>query len=166
MSRSLLTVVMVLLVALGGGGVLILGDGAEDPGDRAPNTTAPRAGTDPRTAEDPEGCRRTSGVVDLGISGTRYPEVRAHWERAVRAGRPRILTINRAGAADRRRILLRGIPTRPGDDRDEYPPAMARTTPDADVAYVDSAQNRGAGSVQGIKLRKWCSGQRFRVVWY
>ncbi|MGX6446646.1 hypothetical protein ACVU7I_01040, partial [Patulibacter sp. S7RM1-6] len=70
------------------------------------------------------------------------------------------------GASRRRDRRLRGVPTRAGYDRDEYPPAMARRTVDADVAYVASAQNRGAGSVQGSKLRRWCSGQRFRVVWY
>ncbi|CAB4897010.1 unannotated protein [freshwater metagenome] len=63
-------------------------------------------------------------------------------------------------------MLLAGMPTRPGMDRDEYPMAMARTSVKADVAYVDSGQNRGAGSVQGIKLRRYCSGQRFKIVWY
>jgi hypothetical protein len=150
----------------GRGGVLGLGDdGGGGPTGSAPRATVPGSGSSD-SAVDPEGCRLTNEVVDFGISGTRYPEVREHWERAVHAGRPRVLTINRAGAATRRRILVRDVPTRHGDDRDECPPAMARTTPDADVAYVDATQNRGAGAVQGIKLRKWCSGQRFRVVWY
>jgi hypothetical protein len=118
------------------------------------------------TSADPEGCRRTDRVVPVGLSSTRYPEVRAHWESAIARGRPRILTVHRAGAAERRARLLRGIPTEPGNDRDEYPMAMARTSVSADVAYVDAAQNRGAGSVQGAKLRRWCSGQRFRIVWY
>ena len=134
--------------------------GAED-GDRGGDA---RDGD--RRAGDPAGCRRTDGVVRIGLSSTRYPEVRAHWEAAIARGRPRTLTVRRRGAADRRRRLLRGIPTRPGFDRDEYPMAAARATVDADVAYVDSAQNRGAGSVQGAKLRRWCSGQRFRIVWY
>ncbi|WP_157251451.1 hypothetical protein [Patulibacter americanus] len=118
------------------------------------------------TSADPEGCRRVDRVVSVGLSSTRYPEVRSHWEAAIERGRPRVLTVHRAGAASRRARLLRGIPTRPGLDRDEYPMAMARTTVSADVAYVDAAQNRGSGSVQGAKLRRYCSGQRFRVVWY
>jgi hypothetical protein len=125
-----------------------------------------RAGDDRGTSADPEDCRRTDGVVRIGLSSTRYPEVRAHWEAAIARGRPRTLTVHRAGAASRRTRLLRGIPTRAGNDRDEYPMAMARTSVSADVAYVDSAQNRGAGSVQGAKLRRYCSGQRFRIVWY
>jgi hypothetical protein len=123
-------------------------------------------GDNPGTSADPEGCRRVDRVVRIGLSSTRYPEVRSHWEAAISRGRPRVLTVHREGAASRRTRLLRGIPTKPGDDRDEYPMAMARTSVSADVAYVDSAQNRGAGSVQGVKLRRYCSGQRFRIVWY
>jgi hypothetical protein len=118
------------------------------------------------TSADPEGCRRVDGVARIGLSSTRYPEVRSHWEAAISRGHPRVLTVHRTGAASRRARLLRGIPTRPGLDRDEYPMAMARTTVSADVAYVDAAQNRGSGSVQGAKLRRYCSGQRFRIVWY
>jgi hypothetical protein len=121
---------------------------------------------DDRAAADPEGCRVVDRVVRIGLSATRYPAVRAHWEAAIDRGKPRVLTVHRTGAARRRVRLLRGIPTRPGQDRDEYPMAMARTTVAADVAYVDAAQNRGSGSVQGAKLRRYCSGQRFRIVWY
>lgn len=118
------------------------------------------------TSADPQGCRIVDRVVPIGLSSSRYPEVRAHWEAAIARGRPRVLTVHRTGAASRRSRLLRAIPTRPGNDRDEYPMAMARTVVSADVAYVDSAQNRGSGAVQGVKLRRYCSGQRFRIVWY
>jgi hypothetical protein len=43
---------------------------------------------------------------------------------------------------------------------------MARKTVKADVALVDSSQNRGAGSTQGTKLRRYCSTQRLKIVWY
>jgi hypothetical protein len=112
------------------------------------------------------GCTVVAGVVRIGLSATRYPAVREHWDAAIARGRPRILTVNRDGASARRRALLRGIATRPGHDRDEYPMAMARAEDDADVALVPSAQNRGAGSVQGLKLRRYCSGQRFEITWY
>jgi hypothetical protein len=138
--------------------------------DRALDAGREAVGADDRedrgTTADPEGCRTVDRVVPIGLSSTRYPEVRAHWEAAIARGRPRVLTVHRAGASSRRARLLRGIPTRPGDDRDEYPMAMARTSVSADVAYVDAAQNRGSGSVQGAKLRRYCSGQRFRIVWY
>jgi len=78
----------------------------------------------------------------------------------------RVLTVNRAGAKERRTALLRGVPTKPGLDRDEYPMAMARTAISANVELIPSSQNRGAGAVQGIKLRRYCTGQRFEIVWY
>lgn len=128
----------------------------------APSKQTPSAGT----TADPKGCRIVKTTVRVGLSKTRYPAVRAHWERAIAKGWPRTLKVHRKGAERRRSRLLAGMPTRQGKDRDEYPPASARTTVKADVAYVDSSQNRGAGSVQGVKLRRYCSGQRFRFVWY
>ena len=51
-------------------------------------------------------------------------------------------------------------------DRDEYPPAVARGSYRADVAYVPSSENRSHGSVLGLKLRRYCDGTRFRYVFY
>ncbi len=137
------------------------GDGTSDSSPAPPKPT-PSAGT----SADPKDCRIVKKAVRVGLSKTKYPEVRAHWERAIANGWPRTLKVHRKGAERRRSRLLAGMPTRPGQDRDEYPPASARTTVKADVEYVDSAQNRGAGSVQGVKLRRYCSGQRFTFVWY
>jgi hypothetical protein len=44
---------------------------------------------------------------------------------ARRKGKPRILHIRRDEADANRRASLRGIATKPGFDRDEYPPAMS-----------------------------------------
>ncbi|CAB4900299.1 unannotated protein [freshwater metagenome] len=142
--------------------------GPGDPGSGSPDPSPapPKPTPSPGTSADPKNCRITRKVVRVGLSRTKYPEVRAHWERAIAKGWPRTLKIHRKGAERRRSRLLAGMPTRPGKDRDEYPPASARTTVKADVEYVDSAQNRGAGSVQGVKLRRYCSGQRFIFVWY
>lgn len=118
------------------------------------------------TSADPRGCIRVGRVVDVGLSRTRYPAVREHWESAIKRGYPRVLTIHRKGADRRRRALLAGHRTRAGYDRDEYPMAMARTRVRASVKLVPSSQNRGAGASQGAKLRRYCSGQRFRIVWY
>ncbi len=90
----------------------------------------------------------------------------AHIDAAVRAGWPRVLRIRRDGADARRDRLLRGIPTRRGYDRDEWPMAMARADWRAHVAYVPSGENRGAGASIGLKLRRWCDGVRFTVVGY
>ena len=98
--------------------------------------------------------------------------------RAVRKGWPRVMVLNRPGAAERRARLLDGIPTRRGYDRDEYPAAVGRGRPNgrsralvrgtnprgwkADVMYVRSRENRSHGSSLGSKLRRLCNGTRFR----
>ncbi|MDW5595930.1 NucA/NucB deoxyribonuclease domain-containing protein [Conexibacter stalactiti] len=111
-------------------------------------------------------CERSRRVVEVGISSTRYPAVLAHIKTAVAGGWPRVLRINRAGAEERRARALRGWPTRPGYDRDEWPMAMARRTWRAHIAYVPSGQNRGAGASISLKLRRYCDGVRFAVVGY
>jgi len=69
-------------------------------------------------------------------------------------------------------------PTRPAQDRDEYPPAVGRghgaglergSNPRgwrADVRYVPSSENRSHGSTLGIKLRRLCNGVRVRYAFY
>ena len=111
-------------------------------------------------------CVRPAGVQDIGFSGTKYPNIREHTEDAIRAGYPRVLTLHRDGAEKRRRRLLANVPTRAGDDRDEYPPAVGRGRWKADVRYVPSSENRSHGAVLGIKLRRFCDGTRFRYVFY
>ncbi|CAN5217539.1 sporulation-specific Dnase NucB [soil metagenome] len=124
------------------------------------------------------GCVRTDRVVDVGLSRIRYPNVLAHAERAAAQGWPSVYVITRRAADTRRDRLLRDIPTRRGYDRDEVPPAIGRGRGNgltagrdprgwkADVEYVPSGENRGAGSVMGIKLRRFCGGTRFRYVGY
>ena len=86
--------------------------------------------------------------------------------------------MNRPGSDARRDRLLEGIPTVPGFDRDEYPPAVGRGRANgdlrglvrginplgwmADVMYVGSSENRSHGSSLGGKLRRFCNGTRFR----
>ena len=77
-----------------------------------------------------------------------------------------MLVLNRPGADTRRSRLLRRFATRRGMDRDEYPPALARGSYRADVAYVPSSENRSHGARMGIKLRRFCNGTRFRYVFY
>ena len=67
-------------------------------------------------------------------------------------------------------------PTREGQDRDEYPPAVGRgkgaglergRNPrgwKADVRYVPSSENRSHGAALGAKLDDFCNGTRFRYV--
>jgi hypothetical protein len=111
-------------------------------------------------------CERTKRIVPVGLSKTKYPNILAHAARAAAKGYGRVWTLNRPGADARRDRLLAGIPTRPGFDRDEAPMAAARRTWRADVEYVPSSENRSAGSVAGIKLRRFCDGTRFEYVGY
>jgi hypothetical protein len=142
------------------------GGGAGSSTSPAPPAPKAKPAPKPGTSADPAGCTIVKKTASVGLSKTKYREVRAHWDRAIAKGYPRILTVHRKGAERRRARLLAGIDSAPGQDRDEYPMAMARTTVKADVELVDSSQNRGAGSVQGTKLRRYCSGQRLKVVWY
>ncbi|MBC3842138.1 DNA-entry nuclease [Streptacidiphilus sp. 4-A2] len=57
-----------------------------------------------------------------------------------------MVTLDRAGATARRADNLRGIPTQPGMDRDEFPPAMFEEGAGADVKHIGAGDNRGAGS--------------------
>jgi hypothetical protein len=123
-------------------------------------------------------CTRPRGVVPVRFSSTKYPHIRAHVQRALRRGWPRVLVLNRAGADARRERLLSGRSTRTGMDRDEYPPAIGRgrgahlargSNPRgwlADVMFVPSSENRSHGSTMGIKLRRFCDGTRFKYVFY
>lgn len=137
--------------------LLVLAGCAQVGLDPAPPATSSRA-------QDPAGCRRPTGVVAISFSATKYPRIRAHTERAIARGWPTVLVLHRTGTDQRRARLLRDVPTRSGDDRDEYPPAVGRARWKADVAYVPSGENRSHGSVLGLELRRYCSGTRFRYV--
>jgi hypothetical protein len=133
-------------------------------------------GGGPAEGADPAGCTRPRGLQRLVFSAAKYPHIRAHFRAAVRKGWPRRLVVNRAGADERRDRLLRDVPTRPGLDRDEYPPAVGRGSGrglqrgsdplgwKADVRHVESSENRSHGSVLGADLRRFCNGTRFRYV--
>lgn len=121
-------------------------------------------GTSP--SADPVGCKQPTGVQRIYFSGTKYPHIRSHMRRAIRHGEPRTLVLTRVGADARRDRLLESWPTKRGYDRDEYPPAVGRAGWRADVAYVTSGENRSHGATMGAKLRRFCSGTRWRYAWY
>jgi hypothetical protein len=125
-------------------------------------------GGDPN-ADDPAGCRVVR-LVRVLFDDDRWPHIADHIRDAQRLrkrGRlrfPRVFHVDRAGADENRRQSLKGIPTRRGYDRDEYPPALAREGgKGAHVRYVRSGENRSAGSFMGNELESYCSKQRFRM---
>jgi hypothetical protein len=118
-------------------------------------------------------CKQAMGVVTLSWPASRYPNIRRHWL-ATLAGTgashrkwPSVYVLHREGAAQRRARLMErsGMPTRSGLDRDEQPPAFARSTWQADLAYVPSGENRSQGWSMGAKLSGYCDGTRFRYRW-
>ena len=101
----------------------------------------------------------------LEFPADKYPTVAAHIASAILAGESAVCTIDRAGAEKRREASLAGIPTRDGYDRDEWPMAMcAEGGAGASVAYIDPAENRGAGSWVGSQLEKYPDGTRVKFV--
>lgn len=74
-----------------------------------------------------------------------------------------MVTLDRAGAEARRADNLRGIPTRPGQDRDEFPPAMFSEGAGAHVKHIGAGDNRGAGSDMKNQLADIPNGGRVMV---
>lgn len=122
------------------------------------------------TAPAPAACTRVSLPVVVNLDDVKHVDLIAHERAAIEKGQPRQLTLERTNASQRRTDDLRGIPTRPGFDRDEYPPAFTEEAgthtdgrPRDDVAYVASSENRSGGAVMGLALRPYCDGQRFVI---
>jgi hypothetical protein len=108
---------------------------------------------------DPSG--PTCKIVDL--DNRQHARILDHAHDAIDRGLPERLTIKRDEAAGNRRLSLRGIPTRAGHDRDEYPPATAdEGGKGASVRYVLSPENRSAGARLALELRGLPEGACFR----
>ncbi|MBK1654282.1 NucA/NucB deoxyribonuclease domain-containing protein [Allochromatium vinosum] len=85
-------------------------------------------------------------------------------EDAVTSGKPDTLTINRTGAAANRRDSLRGVQTKSGHDRDEFPPAMFQEGgKGASVRHINFSDNRGAGACIGGQCRGLPDGTRVKI---
>ncbi len=116
-------------------------------------------------------------VYEIKVNPTKYPESAEHIEHAqsgkiysgddytIGPKKSDVLTIDRAGAADRRKSWQQArkddVPARSDRDRDEYPPAMfsegghdAATGKTPSLRYIEKSDNRGAGSTMGNDLRR------------
>lgn len=105
--------------------------------------------------------------VVLEFPANLYPETAAHIKAAIARGESAICTIDPDGAEENRKESLKGIPTKAGFDRDEWPMAMcAEGGAGADVAYVTPSDNRGAGAWIANQLEKYPDGTRvlFKIV--
>ncbi|CAM4187169.1 Excalibur calcium-binding domain-containing protein [Paenibacillus alkaliterrae] len=107
----------------------------------------------------------TAKTVTLHFPADRYPETAAHIASAIAKGESAVCTIDRAGADENRDESLKGIPTKDGYDRDEWPMAIcAEGGAGASVAYVTPTDNRGAGSWVGNQLEGYTDGTRVLFV--
>jgi hypothetical protein len=112
-------------------------------------------------ARDGASCKRSAKLVVVDLDDVKHRHILDHVFDARRNGQPRILHIRREEARANRRASLRSIPTKPGFDRDEYPPAMSdEGGKGADVRYVRSAENRSAAPlcVTSLLCTATCSG--------
>ncbi|WP_211747001.1 NucA/NucB deoxyribonuclease domain-containing protein [Paenibacillus sp. Marseille-Q4541] len=104
-------------------------------------------------------------IVQLEFPADRYPETAEHIQNAIKQGKPDICTIDRSGAEENRDESLKGIPTKKGYDRDEWPMAMcAEGGTGANIEYIDPSDNRGAGSWVGNQLEGFRDGTKVEFI--
>lgn len=98
-------------------------------------------------------------TVQITFPADRYPETARHIQSAIEGGHPATCTIDRDGAENNRKLSLRGVETKKGYDRDEWPMAMcAEGGEGADIEYISPSDNRGAGSWVGNQLEEYPDG--------
>ncbi|MGN7197786.1 NucA/NucB deoxyribonuclease domain-containing protein [Bacillus mycoides] len=123
----------------------------------------PTLGASSPKVKEASGSERVEQVLEFPSS--KYPETGAHIKEAIAKGKTDICTIDRKGAADRRKQSLANVPTKKGYDRDEYPLAMCKEGGGgADIKYIKPSDNRGAGSYIGNKVEKLPDGAKFKIV--
>lgn len=101
----------------------------------------------------------------LEFPSSKYPETAAHIRSAISKGQSAVCTIDRKGADENREQSLKGVPTKPRFDRDEWPMAMCKEGGSgADIAYISPSDNRGAGSWIAIQVDEYPDGARVKIV--
>ncbi|PNQ78853.1 NucA/NucB deoxyribonuclease domain-containing protein [Paenibacillus sp. F4] len=121
-----------------------------------PNKTAPVALPVSQVSAD---------TVKLEFPSKRYPETAQHIKEAIAAGKSSVCTIDRDGADHNRDLSLKGVPTKKGKDRDEWPMAMCSEGGEgADIKYISPKDNRGAGSWVGHKLDDYPDGTKVEFI--
>ncbi len=101
---------------------------------------------------------------EIELSRSKYPESAKHIEDAIKNGQPEELTLDRTLAKSNRKASLKGVPTKSGFDRDEYPFAMTREGgKGADIQYIIPSDNRGSGSYLRWQLENIPDGKTFKI---
>lgn len=119
------------------------------------------------------GCQPTSSTLSqsdnhdtvIYFPANRYPQTAEHIQKAIAKGESDICTIDRNGAEERRDESLKGIPTKKGYDRDEWPMAVCMEGgKGADIEYVKPKDNRGAGGWIGNRLEGFPDGTKVKFI--
>lgn len=121
-----------------------------------------------------------NNMVTLTLDSKVYPETAGHIRDAIKKGCPDIVTLQRNGSTNkkkvkkRRRESLKGHKCQKGKDRDEWPMAMFKeggknnNCPNnvADVLHISPSDNRGAGSSIKAALSHLSDGVRvkFKII--
>lgn len=95
----------------------------------------------------------------------KYPETAEHIKNAIAKGESKVCTIDRDGSDENREQSLKGVPTKKGYDRDEWPMAMCEEGgKGADIMYISPSDNRGAGSWVSHQLSNYPDGTKVLFV--
>jgi RHS repeat-associated protein len=103
-------------------------------------------------------------VKEVMLSLSKHGEAAEHAAAAIAAGKPSILTINRAGASANRQAATGGIAKIAGKQLDEYPPAMFVEGGDgASVRAINPRDNMSAGACIGNACRGLSDGAQVHI---
>jgi RHS repeat-associated protein len=95
------------------------------------------------------------------LDAIEHPDTAIH--AAEQGGDGMMATVDRPGAKVRRNDNLRGVPTAPKKDRDEFPPAYFLEGKGAHIKLILNTDNRGAGSSMMHQLKDIPDGGRVLI---
>jgi hypothetical protein len=103
-------------------------------------------------------------VREIRLSRSLHGEAAEHAADAIKAGKPSVLTIDRAGAAANRQASIGSLDKVSGKHLDEYPPAMFKEGgAGASVRAISPRDNLSAGACIGNACRALPDGTQVRI---
>ncbi|MBO6102755.1 MAG: hypothetical protein J6P03_05825, partial [Opitutales bacterium] len=121
-----------------------------------------KEGGEALTKEGAKAAKETAEQVnEIIISRKKSPEAVRHLEDTDSIGRE--FTVDRQGAAQRRKQNIADKKKEPKKDRDEAPPAVFKESTKASVRNIPAGDNRSAGAQLGNQLRKIPDGEKVKI---
>jgi RHS repeat-associated protein len=103
-------------------------------------------------------------VKEITLLRSLHGEAAKHAADAIKAGKPSVLTIDRAGAKANRAAATGNLDKVPGKQLDEYPPAMFKEGGiDASVRAINPSDNMSAGACIGNACRGLSDGAQVKI---